>query len=160
MKRVLKWLAIGLPVLFIAIQFIRPERTNPPIDPERTLEKHVTIPDDIKTMIKTACNDCHSHETVWPWYSEIAPISWLVAHDVNEGRRHLNFSDWKKYNAHRQVEKLNEMAGEVRSEKMPMPIYLITHGDARWTKEDRKKFQNWAEDAADALSENLPDEDK
>ncbi|HMW37051.1 MAG TPA: heme-binding domain-containing protein, partial [bacterium] len=62
MKRVLKWLAIGLPVLFIAIQFIRPERTNPPIDPERTLEKHVTIPDDIKTMMKTACNDCHSHE--------------------------------------------------------------------------------------------------
>src|SRR5271165_2324423 len=72
--------------VLVLIQFVQPKRTNPPVVPSRSLEAHVPVPPQVSAILKRACGDCHSSETVWPWYSHVAPVSWLVADDVNVGR--------------------------------------------------------------------------
>ena len=88
---------------------------------------------ETKALFDRACADCHSNQTVWPWYSTIAPVSWLVQHDTEEGRQKLNVSEWAqgKYEAH-------EAAETVQSGAMPMPVFLITHPDARLSAAERQ----------------------
>jgi len=86
MKKILKWMGIGLAVIAVGMQFFRPERTNPPIDETRTFYSRLSPPDDIKGMIERSCSDCHSYATSWPWYSNVVPVSWLVADDVKDAR--------------------------------------------------------------------------
>lgn len=143
-----KKILLILVVILAGIQLIQPERSNPPIDPQRTIQSRMTVPADIDDVLKRACNDCHSHETVWPWYSYVAPVSWLVAHDVNEGRRELNFSDWAKYKPDRLVDKLEEVSELVSERDMPMKIYLPLHPEARLTDDEIRRLSEWAKDAA------------
>ena len=81
------------------IQFMGPETTNPATDPARTLQARVSVPADTDAILQRACRDCHSHDTRWPWYSHVAPVSWFVIDHVNHGRRHFNYSDWATYDA-------------------------------------------------------------
>src|SRR5882762_10607013 len=94
--RVLKWMAIVLVVLFLLIQFIRPARTNPPVDESQTIFARTQMTPQVAAIFERSCRDCHSHKTVWPWYSNVAPISWLISDDVNKGRQALNMSEWAK----------------------------------------------------------------
>ena len=87
-------LIAGIAALLLTIQFIRPAKTNPPIVRERTLEAAVAVPPEVEAILARSCNDCHSNGTEWPWYSNVAPVSFFVINHVNEGRRHLNFSEW------------------------------------------------------------------
>ena len=88
----------------VALQFVnRPDRTNPPEDPSLTFASQQYVPATVSATLERACYDCHSNRTVWPWYSAIAPVSWLVADDVEEGRKHLNFSEWGTYTRKRQA---------------------------------------------------------
>ena len=93
MKRVL----IGIALLIVIIQFIRPDMSNIPEDPAKTIHAFVKVPDDIAAILVRSCYDCHSYTTRWPWYSQIAPVSWLIAYDVRSARKHLNFSEWSSY---------------------------------------------------------------
>ena len=92
MKKLLRWLAVSAAVLFFGIQLVRPERANPPVAAGDRIESHVNVPPEVKAVLTRACADCHSNETRWPWYSEVAPASWFVADHVREGRDSLNFS--------------------------------------------------------------------
>jgi hypothetical protein len=83
-------------VILVVIQFIRIDSTNPPVDGD------ILTSTVVKSVLRRACYDCHSNETAWPWYSLIAPISWLLAWDVREGRDELNFSMWSQYNTQQQ----------------------------------------------------------
>ena len=107
--KILKWAAISLAVLLVIIQFVRPVKTNPPIDEGSTIHARARVPSEVAAILERSCSDCHSHKTRWPWYSQIAPISWLLAHDVNEGREHLNLSNWSKYNPRRAAVKQEEI---------------------------------------------------
>ena len=109
---------LALFVLFLAIQIVRPARTNPPADPARTLEAHVEVPPNVEAILTRACADCHSNRTRWPWYSSVAPVSWLVVNDVNEGRRHLNFSDWEHRHRHEESP-FDEICKQTRDGDMP-----------------------------------------
>ena len=103
------------------------------------------IRDSIKTVLKKACYDCHSNETEWAWYTEIAPLSFLTVKDVNEGREHLNFSEWGNYtNKLGQVK--NEIWEEVREEHMPPWMYRVVHSDAKLSQEEKDILRNWAMD--------------
>jgi hypothetical protein len=136
-----KWIvrsAIALVVLLIAIQFVPVATTNPPV------EQDVPAPPEVKAVLKRACYDCHSNETVWPWYGRIAPLSWLIVNDVREGRAELNFSTWNQYNTQAQVKKLKESWEEVDEGKMPPWYYLPVHRDAGLSAEDRLQLQQWA----------------
>jgi exonuclease VII small subunit len=105
----------------VLIQFVPVERTNPPVVREVRWDSEAT-----RTQARTSCYDCHSNETVWPWYSNIAPASWLIAKDVNEGREHLNFSQWDQPN-----EDLEAITQLIEDGEMPLEKYLALHGEAR-----------------------------
>lgn len=111
------------------------------------------IPVEIATMLKTACYDCHSNETVFPWYSYVAPVKWLVYRDTEVGREDLNFSDWEIMSIDDQADALYEIAEEVAEGDMPMKIYPITHPDAKLSDADRKLISEWAEEFADGIYE-------
>lgn len=139
----LKKILIALVVIFVGIQFIPVERTNPPITQD------VNPPENISVILKTSCYDCHSNETVWPWYSNIAPVSFLIANDVNEGREHLNFSEWDKYDAKRRSKKMDGVSELVEKGVMPLSIYTFIHSDAKMNPEKIKAIKEWV-----AASEN------
>lgn len=138
----LKGLGIALIVLLAIAQFIRPSRTNPAVDPALELK---SVPPGIQPIFERSCNDCHSNRTVWPWYSNIAPVSWYVAYDVSEGRRELNLSQWETYNEGRKSKKLKEICKEVRDGDMPKPIYTFIHRGTSLTRADVQMICNWTE---------------
>lgn len=153
-KKILKWTVIVLAAAFVVIQLIRPARTNPAIDSSKAIQSHVQVPANVDAILKRACNDCHSNETQWPWYSNVAPVSWLVISDVNDGRRHLNFSEWGNYDARRADHKLDEIEDEVEHGAMPLPIYVSMHPEAKMSDEDRKIIHDWANGERERLKGN------
>jgi len=138
-------------VVIIAIQLIRPERTNPIADPQLAVDRQMSLPPSVLAILQRSCFDCHSNQTRWPWYSNIAPVSWLVAKDVRDGRRHLNFSEWGSYNQKRRASKLGDIADEVDRGDMPDSKYLIIHRDAVLSAADKDIVLAWAGQAADSL---------
>ncbi|HKQ08915.1 MAG TPA: heme-binding domain-containing protein [Blastocatellia bacterium] len=142
-KKILKWAGITLAVAFIVSQFIRPAKTNPPVDEASTLSARLQVTPEVEAILNRSCVDCHSHKTVWPWYSNVAPVSWYLTHDVNEGRRHWNVSNWPtdpKRSAHR----LEEMCQQVEKGEMPLAIYVTMHPTAKLTDADKKTLCDWA----------------
>jgi len=135
-------LLMGVAVLAVA-QFIPVARTNPPMDSSKAIVAIIPVPSQVSAVIDRACQDCHSNHTVWPWYSQIAPISWFVVHDVNEGRRELNFSDWGHYTARRQDRKLKEICEQVDNGNMPIAAYTLMHPQAKLAPSDRKTLCEW-----------------
>jgi len=136
-------LLMALAALVVA-QFIPITGANPPEDPAQAIFASMAVPPAVSGILTRACQDCHSNRTVWPWYSRVAPASWLVAHDVDEGRGELNFSEWGRYNARRQDRKLKEICEQVERGKMPMPIYAVTHPQAKLTASDRNALCEWS----------------
>jgi hypothetical protein len=134
--RKIKFAALGLGVLFVGAQFCRPARTNPPEDPAASFTAVARPPAAAARVVARACHDCHSNQTVWPWYSNVAPVSWLVTSDVNEGRAHLNFSQWNIYSPEMSKIRLRSVCREVREGDMPPKYYTPLHPDARLTAED------------------------
>jgi hypothetical protein len=141
---------VGL-VVFVAIQFVRPARTNPPVDPNKVITKHVKVPADVKTLLDRGCWNCHSNQTVWPAYSNIAPISWNVVSHVNDGRGSLNFTDWPA-GPEEAADLLDAVCDEVvKKRSMPMPQYTWLHPEAKLTDAERKRLCEWATKAAGEL---------
>jgi hypothetical protein len=150
-KSLLTKILIVLGVLAVLIQLYRPSRENPVADPSLAAAAHLRIPPRVAAMLRTSCYDCHSNESVWRWYSNIAPASWLVARDVSQGRKRLNFSEWANYTQSRQVSILGDIAEQVTKEEMPYPPYLILHPEARLSKAGRDSLVAWANDEQDRL---------
>ena len=125
MSRRLKWAAVAVVAVFAAAQLIRPERTNPPTDEGRTIQAHAGTASGLAAVLDRSCSDCHSNATVWPWYTEIAPLSWLMAYSVNEGRKVVNFSEWGSYQPERQRKLLSASCQTASEGKMPGPYTLV-----------------------------------
>jgi Haem-binding domain len=142
-------LAVGIVVL-AGIQMVGPARTNPPIAPGQALAAKVPVPDHIHTVLKRSCMDCHSNETEWPWYSHIAPVSWGVIGDVNNGRDHLNMSNWR-YSPEEGAELLDGMCKQVKRHRMPLTAYTWMHAGSKLTDDEIKQVCAWANDSAERL---------
>lgn len=125
-------------VVFGLIQLVPVDRSNPPV------EADIPTPPEVKSILRRACYDCHSNETVWPWYSQLAPFSWMIARDVHQGRAELNFSTWNRYNPKEQVKKMKESFEEVAEGEMPPWYYLPMHRDASLSEADRTALRTWA----------------
>lgn len=152
-RKLLKWVVIVLVCLLVAMQLIRPARTNPPVDESRTLARQLQLAPEASAILTRSCNDCHSNQTRWPWYSNVAPISWFVINHVNEGRKEMNFSDWAQYDQSEQAGYLKKICREVKSGGMPIHSYLWLHGDAKLSSEDVKTLCDWASGESQRLSE-------
>jgi len=150
MKKKLKWIFIALVAVFVVAQFVQPAHTNPPLPPGGDISATNPPPPEIAALLHVACYDCHSYETKWPWDSHIAPASWLIVSDVNEGRTHLNLSDWPK-DSERAAKKLERMSEEVGYKNMPPGKYTLMHPDARLTDAQRQELIHWADDTAAKL---------
>ena len=143
MRRLIKRSVIVVAVLLVVIQFIRPARTNPPIDPTRTIEARTQLPEEVGSIFDMSCSDCHSYETKWPWYSKVAPVSWLLWSDVHDGRAALNLSDWAQYDSRRANEKLANIEKMVSRGVMPLWQYRLMHREARLSPSDVKLLVEW-----------------
>jgi len=116
---------VVLLIILVGIQFIPVERRNPPVT------RDIEPPENITVILRTSCYDCHSNETKWPWYSYIAPLSFLIIDDVEEGRSHLNFSEWNRYDGSQKQKLLEEVIEEIEKEEMPLTTYTFTHPNAK-----------------------------
>lgn len=144
MRKVLKIVAVLLLLLFAGVQFVRPERVNPPAAADQSLEAHARVPPEVAAVLMRSCMDCHSNRTEWPWYSNVAPASWFVTDHVKHGRRYLNFTRWGAYSRRDQIDHLNAICREVKAGLMPLDSYTLVHRDARLTPADVKTLCAWA----------------
>jgi hypothetical protein len=145
MKKVLKIIAIILFVGFIAIQFFRPDFTNPPVTEAETLESAPPpVPENVQAILKRSCYDCHSNTTVYPWYSKIQPSAWFLKDHIEDARKELNFSVWNTYNTKKKRKKLEEMCEQLEGKTMPLPSYLWIHWDAKVSDDEGKILCDWA----------------
>jgi hypothetical protein len=131
-------------IILIIVQFIPAELPEVNTINEGDLLVNEEIPEDVQMILRNSCYDCHSNETVYPWYSYVAPASWLVIRDTNEGREHLNFSDWQSISKRKKIKHLDEMAEEVEKGAMPLPVYTVIHRNAKMDDEDKEKLFEWA----------------
>lgn len=139
-KKIILWIIVAL---LVGIQFIRINKTNPVSEPAKDFITMENPPDQVTMMLKNACYDCHSNETVYPWYTNVAPFSWVIGKHITEGREHLNFSTWADYSKDKQSHKLEEFVEEVKEGNMPIPNYTWMHSEAKLSDEDRKLMVDW-----------------
>jgi hypothetical protein len=141
LARLLRWFVVVAVVVFVALQLVPVDRSNPPVQSE------VSAPEEVRTILRRACYDCHSHETRWPWYSYVAPVSWWVVGHVDHARGDLNLSQWPVLDFELQELAFHDIEEQVSSEQMPLPSYLILHSEARLTPEERETLLRWARSA-------------
>ncbi|MEE6127474.1 heme-binding domain-containing protein [Chryseobacterium arthrosphaerae] len=132
-KKVIFWTLVA----FALIQFIPIDRVNKPVDSAVNFIDYAKAPEKVSTLLKNACYDCHSNETVYPKYAFIAPISWSVKSHVNEGREHMNFSVWGTYNKELKESMLNKSVQTLQNKTMPMPGYIVYHKEANLSEAER-----------------------
>lgn len=144
-----RWAFIIFLVAFIAMQFVRPDRTNPPALPAASLT--AKAPPHITALLTRSCRDCHSNQTEWPWYTNISPSSWLVANHVHHGRDHFNYSEWNTYDSDDQDKFLGAMCDLVKRERMPPPSYLLIHRDSKLSPADVASLCAWSDKMRDTL---------
>lgn len=138
----MKKIVLIILAVFILIQFVRPEKNNSQNE-TNSIEIVMEVPTEVQQILKTSCSDCHSNNTAYPWYSEIAPVSWYLASHVNEGKEHLNFSEWALYNENQKNHIIEDLLEELEEKKMPLKSYLIVHENAKMTAEQYKILFNW-----------------
>lgn len=145
--KIVKKIAIALLVVLVGMQFFRPEKNQAEGDYVAAFVAETQPSPEVQGILKSACYDCHSANTNYPWYSNVAPISYWLADHIEEGKEHLDFSDWANYTAKKKDHKLEELVEEVKEGKMPLNEYTWTHADARLTQEQITALLTWAEEA-------------
>ena len=152
-----KKILIGLLAALIIIQFFPIEKNNSD-DELDSITKKYEVPEKVDAILKVACNDCHSNNTTYPWYSKIQPIAWWLADHVKDGKRHLNFSQFLRLPIAVQNKKFDEIGKEVEEKGMPIPAYtnLGLHSGAKLSDEQRKTIVDWAHAQMDSLKAQYP----
>ena len=140
-------------IVLIGIQFIQPARNENGQALPTDISKTVFIPGNVKSLLQTACNDCHSNNTNYPWYTYVQPMGWIMNNHIQDGKKELNFSEFGSYSGRRQQSKLKSIASQVKDDEMPMASYLLMHKNARLTKEQKTLIIDWALNAKDSLEQ-------
>lgn len=153
MKKILKIAAIVVVLVFIVLQFFRPDRSNPAIIESETLEASTNLPADVKAVLQRSCSDCHSNRTEYPWYSNISPFSWFLMDHISTGREEMNFSIWNTYSPKKKNKKLEEICEKVEAGEMPLPSYLWIHRYAALSESDVRLLCDWAKQEKAALEQ-------
>ena len=135
----LRIIVIVVIIVLIGIQFVPVDKTNPPVTGE------IKAPENVMQILRNSCYDCHSNEVKWPWYSNVAPMSWLVAYDVDEAREHMNFSEWASYSTEDKAEDIEEIWEEVEEGNMPLWYYVPLHPEAKLSDNDKEIIKNWVQ---------------
>ncbi len=144
MRKFLQLLLIVVVIALIVIQFFKPEKNaSAEIATEGISAKHA-VPENVQQILKVSCYDCHSSNTVYPWYAKIQPASWFLANHIADGKKQLNFSIFSTYSAARRYKKFKEIAQQVKDNEMPLFSYTIIHRDAVLNPDQKSAIENWA----------------
>jgi hypothetical protein len=138
------WATIFVSLLIVSSVAVHPFGTPKQFDGDKTSVDELKFPTEVAAIFTRSCVDCHSSQTAWPWYSYVAPLSWLVERDVSRGRDHMNLSEWQQYTFKEKEKLLADIASAVRNGAMPLPQYTLVHRDARLSDADRDTVYDWA----------------
>ncbi len=138
-----KYIFFTIIVILIVCQFFPIDKTNPEVDSTKDFLTMENPPTEVKQLIKTACYDCHSNETQYPWYTNVAPISWWIKKHIDNGRKKLNYSNWGDYEADKKQHKLKESAEEIHEKQMPLLSYFVMHPEAKLDDTQRQMIVDW-----------------
>jgi cytochrome c553 len=136
---------LSLLAILVFIQIFRIDKTNPPIDPSKDILSIRSADAQTTALLKSACYDCHSHESQYPWYTNVQPVAWWIKGHIKGARQHLNFSEWASYDQKKQNHKLEECIEEVKERHMPMKSYTWAHSKARLSDADIQTLVAWFE---------------
>ena len=153
--KIIKWFLISLACLFILIQLRRPARSNPAVDQSQTIEARTQMTPEVAAIFNRSCADCHSHKTEWPWYTNVAPVSWFIANHVDQGRKRVNLSEWGRLDRDRQDKKLRQICDEVEDGAMPLSSYLPMHPRAKLSEQDKQTLCDWTAAERGRLSSGI-----
>jgi hypothetical protein len=146
------WIVIGsFFALFILIQFFQPAKNDKIANPKNDIVFSLQIPTNVKQKIVNACYDCHSEKTAYPFYNRIAPVSWMLARHIREGKEHLNFSAWANYDKKKQIKLLGDICDEITAGEMPVKSYVLMHSRAVINKKELADICAWTEQAAEEI---------
>lgn len=148
-KKIIRYILIALVAFLIIAQFFPIDKINPTSDPAVDFLTIQQPPENIALMLKDACYDCHSNQTKYPWYTNVAPFSWWIKGHIDHGREHLNFSEWGNYSAKKAKHKLEECHEFVEETKMPLMSYWIAHPEAKLSTEQRAAMVSWFKELAE-----------
>lgn len=138
-------------VVFIAIQFIQPSRNTSDKILATDITKVYSVPDSVHALLTTACYDCHSNNTIYPWYVHIQPVAWFMASHITDGKADLNFSEFGAYSLRKQQHKLQSIADEINHGDMPIASYKLMHGNARLNEHQKATLVDWATRTKDSI---------
>ncbi len=141
----IKKILIGLLLVLVAIQFIRPAKNQSAELSANDISRAYTISGEMQDLLKTSCADCHSNNTVYPWYSNVQPVAWWLSNHVNEGKKELNFSEFATYSPKKQAHKLKEVIEQVKEGEMPLNSYTWIHKNATLTDDQKLAISSWAD---------------
>ncbi|WP_417884937.1 heme-binding domain-containing protein [Zunongwangia sp.] len=142
-NKILKNILICVLLVLVVLQFFKPTKNTSEEILNSDILKAEKLPRDISRILVRSCYDCHSNTTKYPWYSEITPVNYFLANHVNDGKKHLNFSEWAKLSSERKTHKVKEIGEEIENEKMPLNSYIWLHNDARITEEQKQLLLEW-----------------
>lgn len=140
-KRWARWALFAVVAVFAGMQAVRPEMANPPVQPDLTLASQYEVPAEVQRILERSCGNCHSNRTRWPWYSHVAPVSWLLADHVRDGRRHFNLDDFTEEMS------LKDVCQEIRVGSMPLKGYLLLHPEAKLSGAEIQTVCEWTRNA-------------
>jgi hypothetical protein len=151
-KKIMLFLLAGL----VVIQFIHPKRNRSEGPQANYIGNVFTVPDDVKGILKKACNDCHSNNTEYPWYSKLQPVDWWMDKHVKDGKKELNFDEYTHKSLRYQYHKMEEVIEMVKEGEMPLDSYTWVHKDAKLTDDEKNKIYNWANSVMDTMKAKYP----
>ena len=156
LKKILKRSFQILLLVFIIIQFIRPAKNKSEGISSNDISKIYPVPENVQAILKTSCYDCHSNNTVYPWYASIQPVAWWLNDHVQEGKKELNFSEFASYQIERQYRKLDEINKEIKEDEMPLDNYLWIHKYAKLDDQQKLILANWVVSVRNTIKANYP----
>lgn len=151
-----KKLVWGVLFILIGIQFIRPAHNTSAQHSSTDISSLYSMPENVEAVLKSACYDCHSNNTNYPWYSNVQPLGWLLAKHIDHGKEELNFNEFGSYTLRRQKSKLKSVASQVKDGEMPLKSYTLAHKKARLTKDQKELIIHWALQTKDSLEQIKP----
>jgi hypothetical protein len=154
--KIVKISLLGLLIVLVIIQFFHPKRNISTAKSPDNIAAVYSVPDNVSSILSKACNDCHSNNTRYPWYSNIQPVAWWLNDHVKEGKRELNFDDFKNYVVARQYRKMEEVIDEVKKGDMPLTSYTLIHTDAKLNDQEKSALITWAESIRSTMKATYP----
>jgi hypothetical protein len=155
MKRV-KIVLIVLLVILIVIQFFHPKKNISTAKSPTDISALYPVPADVARVLNKACNDCHSNNTRYPWYSNLQPVAWWLDNHIQEGKRELNFNEFASYPLRKQYHKLEEVSEQLEEGHMPLSSYTFIHTDAKLTDTEKAALTSWVDSIRGAMKAKYP----